>query len=796
MLWVVHGRNVELKYYAHTCKGKDPEELIKHLKATADLCEKFAAEFNNGQVGRVLGGLHDVGKLTVMFQRVLNGTATKKDHAIVAAFYYYTYGLTRNKFMNRTMCTCLSGHHSELYTKWLDFVDRHTDCVFDEIQDYSRPLTTRDRNKECVLSSEKEFEAIKKYIEENHLDEDLVEFFDMKHMSINRRMLYVRMLMSCLVDADYSVTANYEQDDYLDRFDGNPMDADLLLKRLEDYRVRFAKMSKRPMDVLRDEVYEACTVAGKESYLFRTLTAPTGSGKTLALIKYGLEQCKKYGKKRIFVVLPTLSIIEQNVAVYREIFDSVEKVDGGAAYVIRNDSQTDYTEATRLYAERWSGAIIVTTAVHFFETMFDSRAVNLRRLHQLANSVVIFDEAQDFPYDKLGVTFELLQELTERYNTTVLFSTATKLSYGYRNKTLYRDGQGHVKDVPSKTVLSNFGWKSKEIMSDVDSLFKRYSEIKHLNIIFDISKYYSTSDLTDYFKGYNEVLYVFNVIKHAIEMYMSLAAEYGENDCFLVTSQLCSMHKSDVVREIRRRLDNHEPAYVSSTQCIQAGVDLNFLVGASVFAPLDALMQRFGRVNRNGMYDSKFLVFQHEKHGKYDYPSQAYHFYSDICADMVKNGLLTPDNIYSPEVMDAYSKRLFKGCESAKKDSDALCNSIAMEDFIGVRSNYRLIENTSKQANIIVPYSGGKDLYDFVKEEIGRDGIITHRLMKQASPISVNSFVSSKHNPEEIAERLYFLTNSGEKVPTNWYFMSEKKGEKHYDKQGIVYDNVDDCFMF
>ena len=387
------------EFYAHRYQDH-MELLIDHLHNTADLADEFASEFNSGLVGRQIGLLHDVGKHTKYFQDVLNRKRSGINHAVVGAEVYFEKcgtGIIPNRQLAMIICMCISCHHSKLHSQ-------RTYQVPSDFQSLMQVLT-EDKEKINALSSQEEWKRILTYVEKNNLliQINTGQYLEIKRMKTICRMFYARMLFSCLVDADFTATATFEDDLYKQESKGIPLDPERRLLELQKYREDYFSGSKKtPMNALREQVFrDANEKIGKPGIY--TMTAPTGTGKTLALISFALQQAARNKQKRIFIVLPYLSIITQNADVYRRIF--------GKEIVLEDDSQTEYTERARYLSDRWTAPMIVTTSVRFFETLFRVKTTDIRRLHQIANSVIIFDEAQTLPLGVTDVTMEVRESI-------------------------------------------------------------------------------------------------------------------------------------------------------------------------------------------------------------------------------------------------------------------------------------------------------------------------------------------------------------------------------------------------
>lgn len=755
-----------MEFLAHK-SGNKKETIIEHLTSTAAYAAVFGDAFNSAKIAQQLGLLHDVGKLTKSFQNVLSGVECKKDHAIIAGIYYYKYGKIADTWLKKHMSLAMACHHCNLYGKQREMKDIFKE---DNVTKFDFGLhTTYDAGKTVVVSDVNEWNAICQFISDNDLLLDLTsdDYLDISDMSANEKMFYLRMLYSCLVDADYTATCMFEDDSYYERSEKELFDVDVFLSKLDAYKNTLS-VNVSPMSNIRNQVYDTCSKKGSMMTGLCTLTAPTGSGKTLALAKFALENAKAYGRKKIIIVLPYLSIIAQNVDVYKKVF--------GDNVVLMDDSQTEYSDETRLYSDRWSSPIIVTTSVKFFETLFSNKASRIRHLHQVANSVIVFDECQTLSSSILSTSFEILQSLGKYYNTTVLLSTATKPSYEYRNVLKEK-----VRNIAGNLLISKMEWVDNELIDDLDNLYSQYALIKKLQVDSDVNKTYDLPDLLEYYLNESQVLYVFNTVKHAMDMYKYLCEHKDKNNCYLITSRLCSHDKLSIIDEINEKLRAGLPVYLAATQCIEAGVDFDFPVGAREYGPFDSVIQTAGRINRNCKFDSKYLVFLYKDHGSYDYPSLDYKWASDITYNLAKN---FDFNLYDLSLMDVYFEQLFHSV-NYKSDDELLYAAILDFDYSDLKNRYKLIKNQNQVMIIVKPvYDFNENEYnDMIDDIVNNNYTITKDLMRRLSKYTVSTYVFSKTNFGDFGHQLAFRRHMDSK--TNWYLSTF---DDIYDADGLHKD--------
>lgn len=738
------------EFYSHRNEYKN-ETVLEHLTLVAKYAERFGNEFGQGKVCKQLGLLHDVGKHTEKFQDVLfhRNDVHGIDHAF-EGFKLFVKNSKLNNFERAYLGAIIASHHSNLSLD-LNSLDTGYLGEVSHVNDKKVKIN--------AVSSKQEEDEIVEFIKDNNLLIDLKQedLLDTKLMTNLEKMLYIRMLFSCLVDADYTATASFENNDYYRESETYVLETDKYIRELNKYREQFTENKDVGINVLRNYVYDCCTKTGdranKEIY---SLNAPTGTAKTLALINFALRCAKKNNQKRIFIVLPYLSITSQNAQIYKEIF--------GNDVVLEDDSSVEFNEKTKLYSERWSAPIIVTTSVKFFESMFKSRASECRRLHQITNSVIVFDECQTLDNKIVTSSMKSLQALTKYFNSTVLLSTATLPVYQYRKN------------------MEDFD--CKEIISDVNKLFDEYRKIKNTKVVADTVNHYSSKDLLNVrnFRTKKQILYIFNTVDKARDMYQLLLRRRKKKSVFLITSRMCNQHKLDVIEEVKRRLKNNEECYLVATQTVEVGVDIDFPCGMREFAPIDSLIQSAGRINRNGKKIGHMFIFLHED------DKSPYKEFSEISERMAKEKYNKNFDLNNLELInDCYKEIYTYDKADEKKELDNTINEqngwIKKDWFLKVDENYYLIPKVPT-AVIIVPYSRNKNDYRQLVERIRKqDMCISKKQMKECKTFTVNIQKTTNASKLILAdcEQLFVKLQGNEKVSIEWYIANENM----YDQSGL-----------
>lgn len=743
---------MEKKYYSHIY-GKKREEVKDHLSLTSSLCEKYAREIGCPKYGRIIGGCHDFGKNTKRFQGVLNGTEHKINHALpgAAALFNEFPDLFADDYGRQAAFGIIRGHHAGLTGEF-------DGDMIDEVEETAEGVRSdwdwEEDGKVNSLSSDEEYENIVSRIREQNFEkaESLAEIASLANIE---KMLFVRLIYSCLVDSDYTATQSFKEGKAVSEYENKYKKWEEMIILLDRYRERFRVLPGKglPINRLRNRVYENAHRAGMnaEAGLY-SMTAPTGTAKTLAMLGFALECARKNRQKRIFVVLPYLTIIDQTVDVYNRIF--------GENFVLEDDSAVEYKKgpqrensSMKLLAERWDSQVIITTNVRFFETMFSSKPKVLRKLHSLANSVILYDEAQAQPSDLTDATINALSAL-KRYNTTVLLSTATPPDYGVRRG---------IKQTPV------------EIIEDVSGLYTEYEKIHKTDVRF-LENSVSYNDLSAMLAGYKQVLCIFNTTQKAWKMYNTMKKERRENLLILYT-KMCPEHRRQVIRQVRHLLDKKEPCILISTQCVEAGVDIDFPVLCREYAPYPSVIQSFGRCNRNGTGEGKAFVFRLSGDSVYGFPDRRYCVESRITQNLAKDRgyNIDPSDM---SIRKQYYRQVFGGDGPESADKDALIQAVRDMDFVATDREYKVIDNDKEQISIIVPFEDKDKTYEKILNRFkNSEYVITKRTMAEAHPITVTIYEDSGYAESVMSKCSPLYTKyMGELYKTNWYIMTEKEG--------------------
>lgn len=545
-----------MRYIAH--KDGEREQAIKeHLEGTAERAGEFAEKFGKREWGYCCGMLHDIGKYSKEFQKkIQENTNDRVDHATAGAQVCKALG-----GYYPILSYCIAGHHAGL-------PDYGNTAI-------SSSLCGRWKKKICG------YQAYKDEIEIPKLDTDPIVFNKDRNMDFSLGT-FIRMLYSCLVDADFLDTESFMKNGNTGRNSGESME--ILQNRLKKYISEWLKNTDTDtINGRRTEILNNCIKDGNQKEGIFRLTVPTGGGKTVASLAFALEHAVKNHKDRIIYVIPYTSIIEQNAQVFRKIL--------GEDNVLENHCNVDYESSEefkpmQLASENWDKPVVVTTNVQFFESLFANKSSKCRKIHNIANSVIILDEAQMLPTDYLKPCTAMLQELVDSYYASVVLCTATQ------------------------PALDSFFLKKesmKELCPRMEEQFQFFRRVNYQNV-----GRIQQETLLEKLKKENNALCIVNTKKSAQMIYKEL---YGTGIYHLSTS-MYPKHRKRVLKIIRERLKNNEKCIVISTSLVEAGVDLDFVSVYRQIAGLDSMIQAAGRCNREGkreLSESNVYIFDLEE---------------------------------------------------------------------------------------------------------------------------------------------------------------------------------------
>ena len=624
-----------MKYIAHI-DGERIQTIKEHLEGTAKLSGEFAEKFGKKDWGYCCGMLHDIGKYSIDFQkRILGENNYRVDHSTAGARVCLEKG-GKYSFLEY----CIAGHHAGLPNYGNNY-DESTDSTLSgrrlkKLSDYQ------------AYQTEIEVPAI------NSMPIDLKRTVN-PDFSLS---VFMRMIYSCLVDADFLDTEAFMKEGKQGRNSGENIE--ILFKKLENYISGWLKHQDiNTVNGRRTEILKNCLEMGKtEKGLFR-LTVPTGGGKTVASLAFALRHALENKMDRIIYVIPYTSIIEQNAKVFRDIL--------GEENVLENHCNVDYESSEELLpmqlaSENWDKPVVVTTNVQFFESLFANKSSKCRKLHNIANSVIIFDEAQMLPNDYLKPCVAMIEELINSYQVSAVLCTATQ---------------------PALASFFHERISAKELCPRMEEQFEFFKRT-----VFENVGVLTENDLIQRLEKEYHALCIVNTKKRAQRIYKQLE---GDGVYHLSTS-MYPKHRRRILREIRERLQKNKKCILISTSLVEAGVDLDFQSVYRELAGVDSMIQAAGRCNREGLRpekESKVYIFQFE--GKENVLGQRQQI------DVAKSVITDNRDISDMESITQYFEMLYhiKGDSlDKKKILDEFRNK--RYNFAKVGKEFKLIEQNTK----------------------------------------------------------------------------------------------------
>ena len=652
-----------MHYIAH--KDGDREQTIKdHLTGTAQLSGKFAAKFGKEEWGYCCGMLHDIGKYSKEFQRkITENTNETVDHSSAGARLCMEEG-----GLYQLLTYCIAGHHAGLpdygNTSIPSSLCKRLDCK-QKIFDYQ--------------AYKEEIQIPQLYTEPFKLEGNDNPDFSMS--------IFIRMIYSCLVDADFLDTEFFMKNGHVEREPGESMS--ILFQKFEAHISDW--LQNADIDTVngrRTEILKHCLKEGKRDKGVFRLTVPTGGGKTIASLAFALQHAVEHQMDRIIYVIPYTSIIEQNAQVFREIL--------GTENVLENHCNVDFTSSEelkpmQLASENWDKPVVVTTNVQFFESLFANKSSRCRKIHNIANSVIIFDEAQMLPLDYLKPCISAMQELVENYESSMVLCTATQ------------------------PVIDSFLPRVKNIIELCPRMreqFVFFERVTYRNIGM-----LSKESLAEQLQQKTSVLCIVNTRKRAQEIFQLLQ---GEGVYHLSTS-MYPKHRKRVLECVRERLKNKKNCILIATSLVEAGVDLDFACVYRQIAGVDSIIQAGGRCNREGLEDaakSNVYIFDFDDMKTLQNQRQQ--------IDITKSILADHDNVADLESISEYFERLyhFRGSALDKKNIMGEFHH-PKYNYVKVGKEFKLIEESTKTI-----YVNREPEADILLQELKQQGASKERMRR------------------------------------------------------------------
>ncbi|MBU1711089.1 MAG: CRISPR-associated helicase Cas3' [Proteobacteria bacterium] len=692
-----------MKYYAHSLEGQPPEKwqlLEEHLRNVAEMAARFAKPFGGDEWAGLAGLWHDLGKYSNEFQSMLyteNGLEchleTKPGRVVHSQAGGHLASLNEWKGADRVLSWIIMGHHAGL-----------TDFESEKIGPKALEPKMRTPDQSEYILKNVPFSIANQEMPRQPIPSGADPAF------------FLRMLFSCVVDADFLDTENFMDKSRAGTRNRQYPSLQTLLPTFDDYiDTMCRKAQSTTVNEIRAQVLEQCRKKAEKPPDVFSLTVPTGGGKTLSSLAFALRHAVKHKKNRIIYVIPYTSIIEQTADVFRKIPGFQNAVIEHHSNVVTTEEDKE-TVRNRLAAENWDAPVIVTTSVQFFESLYACRTSRCRKLHNIVNSVVIFDEAQCLPPKYLRPVVFAIRELFRHYRVTPVLCTATQ-------------------PVLTRTEAFDFKFREgfenvTEIVENPDGLatkLKRVETVLHGGRLTPVDLPELAVSIMEERKA---VLCIVNRKDDARKLARLLPVEQTIH----LSTNMCAEHRTRVLAEVKKWLaDKKGPVFVISTSLVEAGVDIDFPVVYRALSGLDSIAQAAGRCNREGKLTDlgKTVVFVPAEQPAYVRQS------AGIARELLEaknlDGLLTPANY------EKYFRQHFW-----QLGQDALDAKNILKISTGRSMNYyfrtaaqqfRFIED-DWQATVVVPYGEAVNLLGRLTSETWRQHEILGRLGRFSIGIS------------------------------------------------------------
>ena len=712
---------------AHTSDSGN-QSLSEHAEGVARYCIQFLKQAGLPKLaplGELLAVLHDAGKAQSAFQNYILGKSEQKaPHSAAGALlatkllpsHSKGYPLKRTRIA-QLLAYAISGHHRGLYD-------------YGELENKLKDIDTKDRCKKAEGALSELMSEVQNWVKEHGAKtEAYLRKLASRVEEEEQAQALIRLLFSCLVDADFLDTEAFMDEERKERrheATSGYAPLETLRDRLTEHMEGFSTEGK--INEARRAFLNQCRAHGRTCAKgYYSLFLPTGGGKTLSSMTWALETALKHKAQRIIYVIPYTSIITQTAGIFREIFGEENVLEhhsditfsGGEA-----SQETERYERTRLLAENWDAPIIVTTNVQFFESLFSHKVSRSRKVHSIANSVVVFDEVQMFPTEFLHPMLRLLEDLRCIYHTQLLFCSATLPPFD-------KDHSSSFKKVNDFHQLSE---AIQPIVPEDPERFKVFDRVVyHLE-----EKEYTTKELAEKLAQHDSALCIVNSRRDASQLYQALLEEGKEaQDVIHLSRNMCSAHLKERITEIRHRLKAGIPTIVISTQLIEAGVDIDLPIVYRAMSGLDSIIQAGGRCNREGKQPApgKVYVFSLSDGGKaFDAIAQG----QNATRFLLDNDKEHTRSSMPLELIEAYYDRYYASIKSfdEKNIKEDLYSEECEDwefDFEKASIKFKLIEDVG--CELFVPYGRGKELLEGLQKQTL---YLNHRTMRELQQYHVS----------------------------------------------------------
>jgi len=634
--------------YAHSRNDAgERQSLCDHLVQVAELAAQHAAAFGQADLAYDLGLYHDLGKAHPEWQRYL--LASEEGRRLRSPGHSAAGTVALSEKMG-PLAMVVQGHHGGLRNP-------------QDLRKLATDAGQRQRLAESLAAIGDQL--IPRGASAHNLPNEV-------NADKYAAEMMLRMLHSCLVDADYGDTGAH---------DGQPpaapyTDFDTLWERFSDHMRGLSHRGDDPVSRVRDTIHAQCLQAAEGPVGLYRLTVPTGGGKTLSSLGFALRHAIKHGLERIIIAIPYISITEQTAKTLRQALER----EGTPPVVLEHHSAVDIQEDEergswlRLASETWDVPVVVTTSVRLFESLFANRGPQTRRLHRLAKSLLILDEVQSLPLVCLDPILDALRQLPTLYGSTVVLSTATQPAF---------DEIAALRALPAQEMVPDPG--------------KHYAALQRVRYDIRLDETLGWDAVADELLAASQSMAILNTKADAQALFQRLRER--DTKALHLSAAMCGAHRRAVLDEVERRLAAGETCHLVATQVVEAGVDIDFALVMRAMAPLDSLIQAAGRCNREGrLQRGRVIVFETEEGHS---PPGSYARGTNISRGVLRDGLDPSD----PDAARDYFLQLYD-VDSLDRDPPVQSARGAF-DYPETAKRFRMIDDAS--VSVVVPYGDQED---------------------------------------------------------------------------------------
>ncbi|GKV56198.1 CRISPR-associated helicase/endonuclease Cas3 [Sporosarcina sp. NCCP-2222] len=735
---------------AHIRNADHVEQSVQqHLEEVACLARQYGSPANVGALAELAGFLHDMGKFTQHFSVYLKNAVLEQkvatdriDHSTAGAKYLFDKYYNQDPLLNlvvETVGMAVLSHHSgmqnfvQLDTKPSDYIRRVTNEALPYYDEVVRNFELHTGNKEKVVELLKEAK------------DEMEQFLKIVQMQGNLNTslsLLQKLVFSCIIDADRTNTRCFEEGE------DNPLACyQLLFKKA--YKTLMETVEKweeshHPLNQLRNRMSKNCDVAADEKSAIRTLSIPTGGGKTYASLRYALKHAIRHKKSRIIYIVPFTTILEQNAEEVRTIIQQPDAVLEHHANVVDDaplDDDTDFYDTpfhknVQLSRDNWDHPIIFTTMVQFLDAFYQKGTRKSRRLHNLTNAILIFDEVQSVPYQHHSLFNAAIHYLHHFGKSTIVLCTAT---------------QPAVNCLEPPLLLK----EDAEMVTDLDKTVEAFKRVHITSNIHPDG--WNTEQIVEFvtrlLENNDSVLIILNT-KTAVRKVYEYIKENDSVEAVHLSTSMCPAHRKERLAFVKSRIGKGKVICIS-TQLIEAGVDISFEAVVRSLAGLDSIAQAAGRCNRNAEHDvGNVYIIKAKDENLSKLPE--IRIGAEVTANYILANPMFAENLLSPQAIHTYFSHFFKQAQREIQIAPTgldfplfklLCGTTPSQQKARTISKgvWKTIERYFEAINspttaVIVPYEqGGKQLIADLNDGF-MDLSTFQRVMKQAQQYSVSLY--------------------------------------------------------